>query len=262
MALFGRAIELKSADQLAQMRRAGAVVADILQAVAAAAVPGVSTAELDRIARDVIAEHGASSNFLGYGADGPVPGFPGVICTSVNDEVVHGIPGSRQLQQGDLLSVDCGAIVNGWHGDAAITVPIGSVSDDDSRLIEVTQAALVAGIAAGRLGGRVGDISAAIEEYVRAAGGFELTDGFTGHGIGSAMHQPPDVPNVGRPGRGPKIAPGLVLAIEPMVTLGTAANRTLSDEWTVVTTDGSRAAHFEHTVTWTDEGPWILTAPA
>ncbi len=260
--MFHRRIELKTAAQLGVMRRAGEVVAATLDAVRGAVAPGVTTGELDALARETIASHGATSNFLGYGAGQGVPGFPGVICTSVNDEVVHGIPGDRVLGEGDLISIDCGAIVDSWHGDAAITVGVGSVSAEASRLVQVTEAALAAGIAAGQLGGRVGDISAAIEQSVRAAGPYELTDGFTGHGIGTAMHQPPDVPNVGRAGKGPRIVPGLVLAIEPMVTLGTSDNRTLDDDWTVVTTDGSWAAHCEHSVTWTEDGPWVLTAPA
>ncbi|WP_375002247.1 type I methionyl aminopeptidase [Aeromicrobium sp. CTD01-1L150] len=259
--MFRRRIELKTAEQLALMRRAGAVVAATLQAVREAVAPGVTTGELDALARDTIAAHGATSNFLGYGAGGQAPGFPGVICTSVNEEVVHGIPGSRVLREGDLLSVDCGAVVEGWHGDAATTIGVGQVAPDAARLVEVTEQALAAGIAAGSLGGRVGDISAAIEQSVRAAGRYELTDGFTGHGIGTAMHQAPDVPNVGRAGKGPRIVPGLVLAIEPMVTMGSADNRTLEDGWTVVSADASWAAHCEHSVTWTEDGPWILTAP-
>ncbi len=259
--MFGRGIELKTSEQIEVMARAGAVVAAALQAVREAVAPGVTTGDLDALAREVIASHGATSNFLGYGAEPGVPGFPGVICTSVNDEVVHGIPGPRVLREGDLVSVDCGAVVEGWHGDAAVTVGVGEVSPEATRLVQVTEAALEAGIAAGRLGGRVGDISAAIEASVGAAGGCALTEGFTGHGIGSAMHQAPDVPNTGRAGRGPRIVPGLVLAIEPMVTLGTTRNRTLGDEWTVVTTDGSWAAHVEHSVTWTEDGPRVLTAP-
>lgn len=260
--MFHRRVELKTAEQLSTMRRAGAVVATTLQAVRDAVAPGVTTGELDALAREVIAAHGATSNFLGYGAGQGVQGFPGVICTSVNDEVVHGIPGRRVLREGDLLSVDCGAIVDGWHGDAAVSMPVGLAVPEVARLVDVTEQALAAGIAAGRLGGRVGDISAAIEQSVREAGPYELTEGFTGHGIGTEMHQPPDVPNVGRAGKGPRIVPGLVLAIEPMVTLGTADNRTLDDDWTVVTADGSWAAHCEHSVTWTEDGPWILTAPA
>ncbi|MGJ9413134.1 type I methionyl aminopeptidase [Aeromicrobium sp. CF4.19] len=259
--MFGRGIELKTTDQIACMRRAGLVVAEMLAAVREAAGPGVTTSDLDAVAREVIAARGATSNFLGYGADGPVPGFPGVICTSVNDEVVHGIPGRRILREGDLVSIDCGAVVEGWHGDAAVTFGVGELAPQDRRLSEVTEDALWAGIAAGAVGRRVGDISHAVQSSVEAAGEYGLADGFTGHGIGSAMHQPPDVPNVGRPGRGARIVEGLVLAIEPMVVNGDPQVRTLDDEWTVVSSDGSRAAHHEHSVTWTRDGAWVLTAP-
>ncbi len=242
------------------MRQAGLVVAHALAAVREAAAPGVSTGELDEVAHDVIRSHGATSNFLGYGADGPVPGFPGVICASVDDEVVHGIPGARVLRDGDPVSLDCGAVVAGWHGDAATTFGVGSTGADALRLSEVTEAALWAGIAAGGLGRKIGDVSHAIETSVRAAGEYGIADGYTGHGIGSAMHQAPDVPNVGRRGRGARIVEGLVIAIEPMVVAGSPDTRTLEDEWTVVTTDGGWAAHHEHTVTWTESGAWVLTA--
>ncbi|GAA0194396.1 type I methionyl aminopeptidase [Cytobacillus oceanisediminis] len=258
--MFGRGIELKSPEQVVAMRRAGLVVAHALDAVRSAIAPGVTTAELDALAHDTIRAHGATSNFLHYGAESGVPGFPGVICTSVNDEVVHGIPGPRVLRDGDVISVDCGAIVDGWHGDAAITVEVGEVRPEVHTLVVETERALWAGIAAGAPGRRVGDISHAIERSVRSAGTYGIADGYTGHGIGTAMHQAPDVPNIGRPGKGPKIVPGLVLAVEPMVTLGSPDNRTTEDQWTVVTVDGSWAAHWEHTVTWTEEGAWVLTA--
>lgn len=258
--MFGRGPELKSPDQVAAMRQAGLVVAHALAAVREAVAPGVTTAELDAVAHETIRAHGATSNFLHYGAEHGVPGFPGVICASVNDEVVHGIPGPRVLREGDLVSIDCGAIVDGWHGDAAVTVGVGEIAPDAARLSQVTEDALWAGIAAGAPGRKVGDISHAIESSVRSAGDYGIADGYTGHGIGTAMHMPPDVPNVGRPGRGPRIVEGLVLAVEPMVTLGDPANRTLDDAWTVVTLDGSWAAHHEHTVTWTEEGAWVLTA--
>ncbi|RYY41291.1 MAG: type I methionyl aminopeptidase, partial [Actinomycetales bacterium] len=215
--MFGRGIELKSPEQVVAMRRAGLVVAHALDAVRSAIAPGVTTAELDALAHDTIRAHGATSNFLHYGAEPGVPGFPGVICTSVNDEVVHGIPGPRVLRDGDVISVDCGAIVDGWHGDAAITVEVGEVRPEVHTLVVETERALWAGIAAGAPGRRVGDISHAIERSVRSAGTYGIADGYTGHGIGTAMHQAPDVPNVGRPGKGPKIVPGLVLAVEPMV---------------------------------------------
>jgi methionyl aminopeptidase len=258
--VFGRGIEIKTPEQVALMRRAGLVVAHALEAVRETVAPGVTTAELDAVAHDTIRAHGATSNFLQYGAEPGVPGFPGVICASVNDEVVHGIPGSRVLREGDVVSIDCGAIVDGWHGDSAVTVTVGEVAPEVQQLVDDTERALWAGIAAGGVGRRVGDVSHAIERSVRAAGDYGIADGYTGHGIGTAMHQAPDVPNVGRAGKGPRIVPGLVLAVEPMVTLGSADTRTLDDHWTVVSDDGSWAAHWEHTVTWTPDGAWVLTA--
>ncbi len=252
--MFDRGIELKTPDQIASMRSAGLVVGETLELLRAAAVAGVSTGELDALAHEHIRSRGATSNFLGY------HGFPGVICTSVNDEVVHGIPGTRVLRDGDIVSIDCGAIIDGWHGDAAITVAVGSVPPEVSTLMDVTEEALWRGIAAASLGGRVSDISHAIETSIDGRGDFGIVEGYTGHGIGSAMHQPPDVHNYGKPRRGPKLVKGLALAVEPMVSLGTASTRTLADDWTVVTTDGSWAAHFEHTFTLTDTGTWVLTA--
>lgn len=251
--MFGRRrIETKSGDQLALMREAGLVVARTLSSLREAVAPGVTTAELDAYAHERIREQGATSNFLGY------HGFTGVICTSVNDEVVHGIPGDRELREGDLISIDCGAVVAGWHGDAAITVPVGEVSPEVLELSRVTEAALWRGIAAMATGTRVGDISSAVESSVPE--GYGIVEGFTGHGIGTAMHLPPDVPNYGRPGRGPALEAGCTLAIEPMVTLGTIHTRVLDDDWTAVTIDGSWAAHWEHTVARTDTGMWVLTA--
>jgi methionyl aminopeptidase len=260
--VFSERVELKTPAEIALMRQAGLVVAATLAAVREQAAAGMTTADLDRIARASIAAHGATSNFLDYGADSHGRGgFPGVICTSVNDEVVHGIPGRRVLADGDLISVDCGAIVDGWHGDAAITFAIGSVEPQLDELVRVTDQALWDGIAAARLGGRVGDISAAIERSVEAAGPYGITDGLTGHGIGTAMHQPPWVPNRAFRGRSRRLVEGLVLAVEPMVTLGGDESRTLADDWTIVTLDGSRAAHVEHTFTLTRTGAWVLTAP-
>ncbi len=254
-------IELKTPDQLRTQRRAGLVVAEAHEAVRAAAAPGVTTGELDQVARDVLARHGAGSSFLNYGAAWGYPPFPGVTCISVNEEVVHGIPGPRKLVQGDLVSVDFGAIVDGYHGDAAITFGVGALSEDDQRLSDVTHESLWAGIGAARLGGRVSDISHAIEKSIRSRRErYGILKDFTGHGIGSQMHQAPDVPNVGRPGRGPKLVEGLVLAVEPMVTLGSAIGVTLDDEWTVVSKDSSRASHWEHTITVTAHGLWVLTA--
>jgi methionyl aminopeptidase len=259
MGLLDRGLEIKTPDQIDLMRRAGLLVGETLELLREAARPGVTTGELDALAEKNIRAHDGIPSFLGYG----YPPFPATICASVNDEVVHGIPGSRELVDGDVISIDCGAIVDGWHGDAAITVAIGGVEavpDDVRRLMEVTEEALWAGMAAARLGGRVSDISHAVESSVRAHGDYGILEDYVGHGIGTAMHLPPKVPNVGRPGRGPKLVKGLALAVEPMVTLGGKETDVLDDDWTVVTADGSRSAHFEHTFTLTSEGVWVLTA--
>ncbi len=266
--VFGhRGVEIKTREQLLQMRRAGLVVVSALAATRTAVRPGVSTRELDAVAAEVIRAAGATPSFLGYGADEGVGGFQGVTCLSVNEQVVHGVPGPRVLAEGDLVSIDCGAVVEGWHGDSAVTVAVGEVGDHALALSEATRAALWQGIAAARLGGHVGDISAAVEEHVRSyEAGYGIIEEYVGHGIGSAMHQPPDVPNrVARgviPGRarGPKIVEGLALAVEPMLTLGSPENHVLADDWTVVTDDGSLAAHWEHTMTVTEHGIWVLTA--
>lgn len=242
------------------MRAAGRVVAATLQAVTEAAGPGVTTRELDALAAETIAGHGAESNFLGYGAESGPP-FPGVICTSVNDETIHGIPGERVLRDGDLLSIDCGAMIDGWHADAAVTVAIGDVPASHRDLIRVTEAALAAGIAAMRSGRRVRDITKAVTAYVQSQGDqYGIVREYTGHGIGSTLHQDPDVPNIGGRRHTPRLVPGLVLAIEPMVVLGPPRVHELADRWTVSTVDGSVAAHFEHTVAITDGGIEILTA--
>jgi methionyl aminopeptidase len=256
MGLLDRGLEIKTPEQIELMRRAGLLVGRTLELLREAAVPGVTTGELDRIADENIRAGGGTPSFLGYGH----PPFPATICASVNEEVVHGIPGSRELVDGDVVSIDCGAIVEGWHGDAAITVAIGDVRDDVRRLMQVTEDALWAGIAAARLGGRLSDISHGVESAVRARGDYGILEDYVGHGIGSSMHMPPNVPNVGRPGRGPKLVKGLALAVEPMVTLGTQETDVLDDDWTVVTADGSWAAHFEHTFTLTPNGLWVLTA--
>ncbi|MDQ1385044.1 MAG: methionyl aminopeptidase [Actinomycetota bacterium] len=245
----------KNANQIALMRRAGAVVAEMHDACTRAAVPGATTADLDRAARAVLDRRHARSNFLGY------HGFPAVACISANEVVVHGIPGPRVLAEGDIVSIDCGAIIEGWHADAAITVPVGDVDAESQRLMDVTRAALESAIAATVAGNRLGDIGAAAESPVDKAG-FGVVREYVGHGIGTEMHEEPDVPNYGPAGRGLKLRAGIVLAIEPMVTAGRPATRTLDDGWTVVTADGSRAAHFEHTVAVTDNGPQILTLPA
>lgn len=253
--MFGRSIELKTRAELTAMRRAGLVVAEIHRVLQELIAPGITTRDLDEAARQVIADAGATSNFLGY------YDFPAVICVSVNDEIVHGIPGDRLLVDGDLVSVDCGAVVDGWHADAAFTMPAGSADPKHLELVDVTTEAMWRGIAAARVGGRVGDISQAIESYVTNRGRFGITSAFTGHGIGTALHQDPDVPNRGRRGKGPKLEDGIVLAIEPMITLGSSGSRVLADGWTAITPDGSYAAHVEHTVAITSDGLSVLTAP-
>ncbi|HEY7044944.1 MAG TPA: type I methionyl aminopeptidase [Nocardioidaceae bacterium] len=249
-----RGVEIKSPDQIALMRRAGLVVAETLSLLGSAVRPGVTTKQLDAIAEDHIRTRGATPNFLGY------HGFPATICASVNDEVVHGIPGDRVLRDGDVVSLDCGAIVDGWHGDAAITVPVGDVRPELVELMRVCEEGLWRGFAAARLGGRVTDISHAIETFVHSQGDYGIVEDYVGHGIGSAMHMPPSVPNYGRPGKGPKLVTGMALAVEPMITLGGIDTRTLEDDWTVVTDDGSWSAHFEHSFTLTPDGALILTA--
>jgi len=244
----------KTAPQIALMRRAGSVVAEMHEACARAAVPGATTGDLDAAARAVLERRNARSNFLGY------HGFPAVACISPNEVIVHGIPGPRVLEAGDIVSIDCGAIIEGWHADAAITVPVGEVDAESQRLMDVTRNALESAIHASVEGNRLGDIGAAAEREVIAAR-FGVVREYVGHGIGTAMHEEPEVPNYGPPGRGMKLKAGLVLAIEPMVTAGRATTRTLDDGWTVVTADGSRAAHFEHTVAVTDDGPVVLTIP-
>jgi len=236
------------------MRRAGAVVAEMHAACREALRPGVTTGELDQLAREVLAGNGATSNFLGYG------GFPGVICASVNDEVVHGIPGDRRLEEGDLVSIDCGAVVDGWHGDAAFTASVGDPRPGDDDLNDVARRSLEAAIEQVRPGRRLGDIGHAVEEVVDA-GGFSLLEDHCGHGIGRAMHEAPDVLNTGRPGTGLELEAGMVLAIEPMVCAGGGDYLVLEDGWTVVTADGGRGAHWEHTVAVTPAGPIILTRP-
>ena len=223
------------------------------EAIRLAAQPGVTTGDLDRVARAVLDRRGATSNFLGY------HGFPAVICASVNDEVIHGIPGDRVLHDGDVLSVDCGAIIDGWHGDAAFTMGVGTISADTLRLIAIADDALAAAVKAMVPGGHVGDVGAAIDRVVGAAG-FGSPQDYCGHGIGRAMHEEPDVPNRGRRGGGPKLVAGVVLAIDPMLIAGGGDEVVeLDDGWTVVTADGSHAAHVEHTVLVTDHGPEILT---
>jgi methionyl aminopeptidase len=256
-----RGIEIKTPEQIEKMRVAGLLVGETLELLRRSVRAGITTGELDAIAEDNIRSHGGIPSFKGYGH----PPFPGTICSSVNDEVVHGIPGSRTLAEGDVISIDCGAIVDGWHGDAAITVAVGDVTADLVKLMQVTEGAMWAGFAAARLGGRVTDISHAVESHVRAqqhlsGGDYGILEDYTGHGIGTAMHQPPNVPHYGRPGRGATLERALALAVEPMVTLGSKHTLLAEDDWTIVTADGSWAAHFEHTFTLTPDGPWVLTA--
>ncbi len=261
MGLRDRGVEIKTPEQIAKMRVAGLLVGETLELLRASVKPGITTGDLDRIAEENIRDGGGTPSFQGYGH----PPFPASICASVNDQVVHGIPGSLELRDGDVISIDCGAIVEGWHGDAAITVAVGEVRADVRELMRVTEASLWAGITAARLGGRVTDISHAVEGYVRSqphptGGSYGILEEFTGHGIGTAMHQPPNVPNYGRAGRGPKLERGLALAVEPMITLGTKQAVLAEDGWTVLTADGSWAAHYEHSFTLTPDGAWVLTA--
>ena len=260
-------IQYKTPEQIAGMRAAGLVVAEVLERVSAAAVPGVSTADLDRLAEEIIRSHGAIPSFLGY------HGYPATLCTSVNNQVVHAIPSPRQvLREGDLISIDAGAILDGWHGDAAVTVAVGEVAPEVAALTRAAEEALWAGIAAAARGvrsgrGRLSDISHAVESTVDRLGRgrlgrrrYGIVTGYGGHGIGTEMHQDPHLPNHGRPGRGPRLVPGMVLAIEPMLTLGRPDTTELDDGWTVVTVDGSVAVHVEHTFALTEDGAWVLTA--
>jgi methionyl aminopeptidase len=250
-----QAIQVKTPGQVAIMREAGLVVARTLEVVAAAVRPGVTTAELDALAEREIRAADATPSFLGY------HGYPATICTSVNDEIVHGIPSpARRLNEGDIISIDCGAIVRGWHGDAAVTVGVGAISAKHAALLRTCEAALWQGLAQARAGGRLGDISHAVEASIRQAGPYGMVEEYTGHGIGTEMHMDPAVPNYGRAGRGLRLHAGMALAVEPMVMLGQPETVLLDDGWTVITADGSWAAHFEHTVAITADGPWVLTA--
>lgn len=244
----------RSHDELAKMRKAGRVVAEMHERCREAALPGVTTAELDRVAREVLERRSARSNFLGY------HGYPAVICTSPNEVIVHGIPGSYVLQEGDILSIDCGAIVEGYHGDAAFTMAIGDVRAEARRLIEVTERSLVAAIEQMREGNRLSDIGHAVQTVAETAG-FSVVREYVGHAIGTAMHEEPQVPNYGTPGKGPRLRSGMVFAVEPMVNAGGPETRTLADGWTVVTADRSLSAHVEHTIAITEEGPEVLTVP-
>jgi len=241
-------------QELAKMRRAGKVVAEMHEATRAAAKPGVTTRQIDAVAREVLERRGATSNFLGY------HGFPAVICTSPNDMIVHGIPGDYRLTEGDILSIDCGAIVEGYHGDAAFTMAVGEVSSLARRLIEVTERSLWAGIAELRKGYRLHEVGRAVQKVVEHAG-FSVVREYVGHAIGTAMHEQPQVPNYWPGSPGPTLKTGMVFAVEPMVNVGGPETRLLDDGWSVVTADGSLSAHFEHTIAVTDDGPEVLTLP-
>lgn len=244
----------RTLEEIAIMRRAGRVVAEMHECIREAIRPGVTTLELDKIGREVIERRGARSNFLGY------HGFPAVICTSPNDMIVHGIPGSYRLDEGDIISIDCGAIIQGWHGDAAFTAPVGQVSEEAAKLIKVTEESLYAGIDQMVDGNRISDIGHAVQTVAEAAG-FSVVREYVGHAIGTAMHEKPEVPNYGDPGKGPKLRVGNVYAVEPMVNVGSEQTRLLDDGWSVVTADGALSCHWEHTIAVTDNGPEILTLP-
>ncbi|MEH1012145.1 type I methionyl aminopeptidase [Micromonospora sp. CPCC 206060] len=254
-------IQLKTPEQIEKMRAAGLVVAAALARMREAVAPGVTTADLDAIAESVIRGAGAVPSFKGY------HGFPASICSSVNEQIVHAIPSPQQvLADGDIISIDCGAVLDGWHGDAAITVGVGEVGPELLRMAEVAEDAMWAGIGAAARGaasgkGRLTDISHAVENAVRRAGRYGIVDGYGGHGIGTEMHQDPHVLNHGRPGKGPRLVPGMALAIEPMITMGSPRTAELADGWTVVTRDGSMAVHVEHTMALLEDGVWVLTAP-
>ncbi|HEX5475797.1 MAG TPA: type I methionyl aminopeptidase [Vicinamibacterales bacterium] len=247
-------IVCKSPAEIERMRAANALVAEVLAELAGLAVPGATTADLDAAAEARVRAGGAEPAFKGY------RGYPATLCASVNEQVVHGIPSARPLQDGDILSLDMGVKLQGFYGDSAVTVPVGRVDDAVERLLQVTQEALERGIAQAKVGGRVSDIGHAIQKHVEAHG-FSVVREFVGHGIGAALHEEPQVANYGEPGRGPRLVEGMVLAIEPMVNMGRPAVKVLSDGWTAVTRDGSLSAHFEHTVAVTKDGPSILTLP-
>lgn len=248
-------ITRKSKEQIALMRRAGTVVAEMHEVCIRAAKPGATTLDVDRAAREVLDRRGAGSNFLNY------HGFPAVVCTSPNHVIVHGIPSDDvKLEDGDILSIDCGAIIEGWHADAAVTVPVGEIDEESKRLLEVTRASLEAAIEQVVEGNRLGDIGAAVEGVAEGAG-FSVVREYVGHGIGTAMHEEPQIPNYGPPGRGLRVKEGHVFAIEPMVNAGGPETELLDDGWTVITRDGRRSAHFEHTIAVTDSGPEVLTLP-
>lgn len=245
-------MKIKSDTELEYMRSAGKVVANTLAMIETVIKPGITTAEIDRLAEEFIRSQGAIPSFKGYG------GFPGSICTSINNIVIHGIPGKTILKEGDIISVDCGAILNGYHGDAARTFPVGSISKEAQHLIDVTKESFFKGIEKAIVGNRLTDISAAIQKYAEGFG-YSVVRDFVGHGIGTAMHEDPQVPNYGAAGKGPKLVHGVVLAIEPMINIGTHKVKIMPDGWTVVTADGKLSAHYENTIAITNNGVEILT---
>lgn len=252
-------ITIKSKKEIELMRQAGKVVAEAKAHVMDAVKPGVTTAELDRIAEDVIIGMGAIPSFKGYAAGGPIP-FTGTICASINEEIVHGIPGDRVLKEGDIFSVDVGAIVGGFHGDSAFTMGVGEISAEAQRLIDATRESLAQGIAQAEAGARIGDISHAVQTYAEGQG-YSVVRKYVGHGIGRSLHEDPQVPNYGRAGRGALLRAGMTIAIEPMLNIGGAETRQLDDGWTVVTADSSLSAHFENTIAITAHGAEVLTTP-
>lgn len=247
-------ISLKSDREIDYMRDAGRIVAETHEELERAVRPGVTTKELDRIAEDYIVKSGARPAFKGYN------GFPASICASINEEVVHGIPGLRKLENGDIISIDIGTVINGYFGDSAVTLPVGDISPEASSLLDITKQSLFKGIEQAVLGNRLYDISHSIQTFVESKR-FSVVKDYVGHGIGRNMHEDPQVPNFGKPGRGPRLQTGMALAIEPMVNLGTYEVLTKPDNWTVVTKDGKMSAHFEHTIAITEKGPEILTKP-
>ncbi len=260
--MMSGSIRPKTAEQIEAMGASGRVLAGALNEIEAAVEPGVTTGELNEIAETYIRDYGGIPSFLGVPAADPgIEPFPGAICASINDAIVHGIPGSAVLRKGDIIGLDCGVILDGWHSDSARTLAVGEISPDASRLLEVTRAALAEAIGASVAGGHIGDIGVAVQKLVEKAG-LTIVRRFVGHGIGRTMHESPQVPNFGRPGGGPELLPGTTLAIEPMVNIGSAGVVFDDDGWTARTADGSLSAHFEHTVAITESGPRILTEAA